>query len=1853
MPLVDIPEVGEVEFPDSMAPADIEREAGRAYADAVARKSPLLQPIVITGSATPWDPRPQQEMDRAFRRSDLRAEGENLSVEGTNPGNTLTKAQTGFARGAAQLSESLNRGIGSLLQRIADSPALAIFRGPATGQALETTRATGEHLEDTANFVRPTVKELQLVEKATPGSQFVADVAGGVPSLAPSIASAPVAGLPIFLAGLQTYGSTLGDAEEGFRRQGLPEDQVRERSREVAAVTGLATSLLTGGFNRFGPGLEKWTESLAAAPGKSALREMSKQFGFEFTEEGLDQFVQGVAAQRSYDPAKPWSAIVKESLAAALVGGTVAFGLRGATHADEQFQMLQELKAADPQFDAMSRTLADDTANLASLPQNAQRRRVTRETRFANVEPQLMDPSLEPARGSEIPVGRDSVEPTIESLPAKAPVVESAKPPSVAETITGSPAKANEETASAMPAEREERPTPKAGTSKLFTVTYRFDDGTPKGQRREARVRASSKEEAAQRVAKRGTVLSVREPRPIQADDPTRPWDLIDEIEATIGRKISLKLIREANPHFKPTGALRKLFNADSGEPADTALDTLQRERKVDANLDVGQFADLLQATANARQTRIARSANEKKLVEVEGKQRSQFEQRVLQGQRPKAEQDNIERVPVEAMVEGDKFTAQGHEFTVKDLGFDDNGDVVSMTVKDGPKFGVQVIDPGKVEFIHIDKGTMQPVPREAWAVPEAEPVAPAPAAPTIKSGQKQGDLLGSGGVEFNLYGERGADGDRVTAEQAAKEQAARESAAFAAKNQRTMSGFGDPLASPIPTPAAATPPPGTPGTALLFDARLPVTLARTREGQVTIPQVMQSLEGVITAAGGQTPIRVGRFNKARARGVYMPKTEVTRINSADNIPTAAHEIGHASQKLLYGSAYAAGLKGLPSYIKAELVALGRALYGSTRPAAGYSGEGWAEFIRIYLTTDEAPTKAKATEKFFREHVLKEHPEFARAIDQARQLIDVYRAQGSVGRAKAQIVKRPGALQRIIKTIADTVSMRNQVDEFDPLWKLSQGYKERSGNELSPAADPFLLASWKRGTAGAVVETMVNDAMIDPWGNPLLGPGNMSLKQALAPIKGRGEDFALYLFGRRALERWSQNKNPGITKDDAQYLVDQFESPEFSLAAENYYEWHRGLLQYVAAADPAMAGTVEAILGKSGNYAPLARVIDPKGATALAATARSNPLQRMHGSGRQVRDIFETTLENASRLVAHAHRKMVLNSIVDLSQHEGMGFLVEEVPRSKVKTEVNFEKLRQQLEDMGVDTSMVNPDEILAFFDLADTPKGADPIIVSKQADGLHWYHVNPEVYEILNGLDPYRLPAALDLLFGAPTRAFRLGTTGLRASFSLFTNPARDLRTFVLQTQSDANPARLAYAYFSSLAEVVRAGLGGKSSPHVEAFNRLGAKLGQPLGADIQHTKRAAKGLFHGKMMRVVTNPIDHLRDLLQITESAPRVAELKLIAEEAGWKPGQMMTPDQAVQIALAAKRVTVDFSAGGRIAKVLNQAIPFYNASVQGTRSFARTIRDNPTRAVLYGLTTFTLPALLNWWRNKDEEWYRQLPWRERYLYDNVRDDQGNVWQIPRPPEWGNFFSVLPEAILDSWYRKDPRGVKEALKHMLDTSNPLDYPVLAKIAKEQWQNRIDFFARPIVPRSQIDLPPGEQRSPYTTKLGQWLGHAFPNTISPRRFDAAVRGYFGGALPDLQQSLEAAGVKAGILGASTAVEREEELSDLPVLGRMFRRGGEFSAANLSIGDYYDELTRLSAKVAAQELAWREGRELNPPMDSREYAFGKLLEDMSPTFKAASQVADRTASAAARQSLYRDMAREADRLMEQKPKLD
>lgn len=1050
-----------------------------------------------------------------------------------------------------------------------------------------------------------------------------------------------------------------------------------------------------------------------------------------------------------------------------------------------------------------------------------------------------------------------------------------------------------------------------------------------------------------------------------------------------------------------------------------------------------------------------------------------------------------------------------------------------------------------------------------------------------------------------------------------------------------TRQALGDPGA-----PVGAGKPP--PDTRLL--AMSPTGTATG--GPVSIPQVMQGFEGIVASMGGHTPLRVGRFLQ-RALGIYKPGPRVARVGNAGNLATAAHEIAHALQHESFGDVNSGVLHAkLPAPAVKELVVLGQKLYPKA-PHNGWASEGWAEFWRHYLTRDDAATVAPELFRYVTRDFLPVRPALREAVSNAKRLSDTWRSQGAMARAEAQMPRPPGAVARMAEKVRGIFSVENWIEEFRPLRQLAEEAERITGHRLSPASNPYEVASARRGASGAVTLQMVQHGMVDLSGNLARDSSGRiigSLREAVAPLRGLEDEFAYYLWARRAIELHGRGRDPGMALDDARHLVAALEAehPLMAPAAERVYAWQDGVLDYLVQAVPEMQGAVDAMRAVSDNYVPLQRVMGEKGAIARAKAAASGggSLSRLRGSGRQVKPILDQIVQNTQQLVAMAHRGQVLKSMARLSEIDGMGWLLEEVPRDRVRNRVDIDKIRDQLEDMGVDTSAVPAGEMFDFYTLAQQPRGADPILPVRRGAELRWYQVAPELYDVLAGMEPTRLTGLTDLLLGAPARAFRMGTTGLRAGFALVTNPLRDFQTLLSQTMGSHNPARVLAEYVGALRDEIVVGMGGKPSRTMEAFRALGVEGGQPLGIDVPHTRKAVRSLFEGRARQVVRHPIEFLRATLNFMESVPRVAEMEMVAKKIGWTPGTPLSPDQAIALANAGRRVTTDFAAGGSIAKAYNQAIPFFNAAIQGSRIFARQWRERPATAAVRALAYAVVPALYLWNRNKDEDWWQELPWREKFLYWNFSPDGRNLIQIPRSIEWGAI-GALAEAAADSWHRQDPESATAVLGHLGTVLNPADLPVLLKAGKEQWANRIEFFDRPIVPRSQIDLPPGEQVGEYTSEISQALGRAFPNTLSPRRMDAAVRAVFGGVGGDLLSTSDRLLHALGVTAAPERTTRSTEASDFPIYGRLLRRGGVSTANSQALADFWDAYLALEAR----------SRSKVNPLDPRLRLYKMRMDTAKDKIKLLDTIADKTPSMSARQSLHRSMTDLARRTLETAPR--
>lgn len=987
-------------------------------------------------------------------------------------------------------------------------------------------------------------------------------------------------------------------------------------------------------------------------------------------------------------------------------------------------------------------------------------------------------------------------------------------------------------------------------------------------------------------------------------------------------------------------------------------------------------------------------------------------------------------------------------------------------------------------------------------------------------------------------------------------------------------------------------------------------------EAGVSAPAVIEALSKVTEAAGKRIKMGVGRLGTKRALGWWNPHTEVIRTAAANNIPTATHEVAHAIEQLLYGRDRGGPWK-LPrasSKMQKELVGLGRALYGDRKPNGGYKREGWAEFIRMWVTETTLMGRkanlgkaAPLTLDWFEDTFAVDHAEVYESLEAAREVNREWREQGSQSRALASIVDpmSPAArAKRVAASIMHFGSMEKLVEMAQPLHDLAREAEKQTGEKLERSEDPFFTLSALRTTHASRAARMVEHGMLDLKGQ-VVGP---ALNEIAPLVKRRRQDFTIYLWAVHTIEEYEngEGRDTGLSLADARQIEQELGTPNFELAAGKVLEWNSGVLDYAAQASPTFKAVVDAVRDKGRRYyMPLQREFEEmhniwaRSARKKGSGSKSSPVSRFKGSGRRLKDPFQAMISQAERTIRQAHERIVLDQILKLSQIEGMGHLVEEVnlgqkPVARETIEGLIERINREIFKRDPNAPLVGFDKdgdpvstdltlsLITFFAPNERTKTGDQIVPIMDQGRIRYFEVDGKLYDTLSSLDVYRLPdiagfPILEWLGGKPAAAMRAGTTGLRASFGLLWNPLKDVQTLYVNTQSEDNGLRVFAGWARAMGDMALSRTIGVQDEWVEAWMNLGGEMAQPLGQDIPHTRRAARRLFEGRTERLVDprNWFDFYRDLVQFPEGAPRIAEMRAVAKKVGWEPGQPMTLNQSLEMLLASKQVTTDFTAAGEVARIVNRMVPFHNAAIQGPRANIRAAKRNPTKFVWHGLHLSMLTIFL-WWMNKDEDWYKDMEYRDRFLhwffpFDNPVTGEPELAKIPRAFEVGMIFAALPEMLLDSWYRSEPEQVKAWFDEFRKVATPDMTPVLVLQALEQAANKDFYFDRPIVPMGELRRPPAEQFNAYTSRAAIVLGDVFD--VAPRRIDHAVRGIYGPVGADI----------LGLLGMGTPEDdREDELADIPVLGRLFQRGGQTGTRPRPVSNLYDALERAQRHQAS-----------------------------------------------------------------------
>jgi hypothetical protein len=470
------------------------------------------------------------------------------------------------------------------------------------------------------------------------------------------------------------------------------------------------------------------------------------------------------------------------------------------------------------------------------------------------------------------------------------------------------------------------------------------------------------------------------------------------------------------------------------------------------------------------------------------------------------------------------------------------------------------------------------------------------------------------------------------------------------------------------------------------------------------------------------------------------------------------------------------------------------------------------------------------------------------------------------------------------------------------------------------------------------------------------------------------------------------------------------------------------------------------------------------------------------------------------------------------------------------------------------------------------------------------FYSVDPELYEAFHALDKESI-GQLTKVLAFPAKMLRTGVT-LGPEFQARNIFSDQITAFI---NSD-------YGYFP-FVDFFRGALHAikKDDVYWETRN---LKMSTMASMDRAHLQKSLNEILtehkaQSMAKYIIRHPIDAILAVRDFGEQATRygLAGKALAKETAKGTPSK-----EAIYRAIVeAREGTLNFQRGGAKTKSYRLMTAFWNVNILGMDTLVKNFQKAPVRTSTRVFMGITLPSILLWAANHDDERYKEIPdWQKNsfwiYLPGHVSKEdwekmtaeeqaeslawnplKSGVYRIPKGHIYGWLFGSSFERLLDAAYEKNPKAIKEWAAGFLKSNAPVGLPTFALPLIEGWANKSFFRDRPLVPVGMQDLEPKEQALPYTSESAKAIGKLL--NVSPLKVDNLVRGWTGG-LGNLTNDV----INNLVNYATTQPTKPEPtMADKPLLRAFVVRYP--SSDSKSIQTFYEHLKNIRTTKATAKL--------------------------------------------------------------------
>lgn len=886
------------------------------------------------------------------------------------------------------------------------------------------------------------------------------------------------------------------------------------------------------------------------------------------------------------------------------------------------------------------------------------------------------------------------------------------------------------------------------------------------------------------------------------------------------------------------------------------------------------------------------------------------------------------------------------------------------------------------------------------------------------------------------------------------------------------------------------TPNVGQTGT-LPIDAQNDIVLGNGR--RVRIPETPIRREHILArmqvALGNR--IYQGRVKGPKTRlGFYRKGQGEIRIRNANDLETAAHEVGHWLDE---NRPWISDLYTQPA-MGTEL----RSISYDSESAV----EGFAEFFRLYMTHEsEAMARAPGFYEAFTRR-LRRDTQLGPVVDDIQEMTHAWLIQGAKARLES---KHDTDKVTLFERIREHIKIDWRQKALDGLRSIREIELDVTDGRTTEAYNKARLAV---GGLNGVIEAafFYGTPSFREDGQGLQFSGK-SLKSVFGNLWG-DRDLGLYMIARRGQELAQQGRENLLRADEIQAgLSLAQDNPRFAQVFDEYQAFNQRMLDFAQEAGILSEKSRAAIEEMNKSYVPFYRVMESMVEGREVRNAGS-PFRRLKGGDRNINSVWENIVNNMSTIIQNGllnDAKKTLYERVSQAENQQGGLYAAPIEPSSQMVSIRTEEVVRKLASamgmtqrqyqmakngMGtpqeqaavevIDRMLDGSAEMIDMFVGQMAPTGS---VDSYMVDGDRKYMEigDRALWDSIKFMGPRSTNLAL-LVLGGASNLLRRGVTSL---------PIFQGRNFVRDTTS---------AWLLTKRQRV---------PAVPALRSVFSRYSQdPMYQDMLLNGGGFAGRAQGLMeTHGVHDPrswVAAYDRFMSRFEDANRLAEFRAAINQGA-------SPREA---ALASREISTDFAMRGssQVMRTISVAVPFLNARMQGMYGLARFSTDRPhLTSILMRGTALTLATLALYAMNKDDERYEELP-------DYVRDlnwvfftgsGESDFVLIPKPFDVGMLFATIPERMFELTEERDGKEFTDSMSWLFWNAFNMDITPQLYAPELDLQRNKDFTGAPIVPPYLENVEPSQQYTYYTSTTARLAADQIGMT--PITMDYRIRGYMG----------------------------------------------------------------------------------------------------------------------------------------------